>query len=46
MKKTEALERVAEDGDALDVIASEGDAACISVLGINSLDNLDQARPG
>jgi len=39
---TQAL--VAEYGDALDVIAAEGDAACIYVLGINGLDNLDAAQ--
>jgi len=34
----------AEYSDALEVIAYEGEAACIYALGINGLDNLDDAE--
>lgn len=42
IETTQAL--VQEYGDALEVMAYEGDAACIYVLGINGLDNLDDAE--
>ncbi len=42
IETTQAL--VQEYGDALEVMAYEGDAACIYVLGINGLDNLDDVE--
>ena len=34
----------AEYGDALEVMAYEGDAACIYALGVNGLDNLNEVQ--